>query len=281
MLDATNLSGALAGRLAGVPVVALGLRSLHPGARGWPSDSPLTKVYDALDARCVDALIVNSQAGRDSFLSAHPDFPAARIHVVRNAVVPAVLNDGGSTRHSPPVILWLGRVTPEKRPDLFVSMLEGVRDAGVLFEAWVCGDGEALGVMRSLVESAGLLDRVRFPGTVAEVGKYFASASVFVLCSDVEGLPNSILEAQVNGCPVVATAVGGVPEIVESGVTGFLVPPGDAPALQARVRELLADTALASRLAAAARDQAIRNFPQDRMLDEVLAVYRQAAAPAL
>jgi len=274
--DECNLIGALAGRLAGVPVVALGVRSLHPRDPAWSDKAHWATAYDALDPRSVDAVIVNSEAGRSALSVHEPRLSPAKVHVVRNCVVPPVGSATALRRPlSPPVILWLARVAPEKRPDVFVALLPTLRRERVSFEAWIAGDGPSMSSMKRLVEDAGLSGAVRFLGVVHEVGRLLDGASVLVLCSDVEGAPNAILEAQYSGCPVVATAVGGVTELVVAGVSGFLVPAGDVDSLAARVSEVLLDREAAMRLASAGRASVLHHFSADRMVEATLDVYRR------
>jgi len=100
-----------------------------------------------------------------------------------------------------------------------------------------------------------------------------ANADLFVLPSLIEGLPLSVLEAMAAGRPVVATAVPGTDEIVQHGVTGLLVPPADARALAAAIRQMLGDRDLAGRLARAGRDHWRSHFASDAMAQSVMTVY--------
>ena len=102
--------------------------------------------------------------------------------------------------------------------------------------------------------------------------------AVGVLCSETEGLSNAILEYMACGLPVVATNVGGNPELVVEGETGFLYAPGDVEGLAKALGRLLADPALAARLGAAARARFETRFGLRRMVDETVAVYERALA---
>ena len=278
--EETNIIGALAGRLAGVPRVVLGLRGVHPRDPGWSGEAHWSGPYDLLDARSVDGLIVNSEAGRHTFSRFEPSFPPQKIQVVYNGLVPPSRMGRPPSRRpqNPPIVLWMGRVSPEKRPDIFVAVLARLRQLDVPFEAWVAGEGRLLTSMIALAEREGLSRHMRFLGDVLHVGDLLDAASVLLLCSDVEGLPNSVLEAHSAGCPVVATAVGGVPELIANGVSGFLAPRGDVEALAARVAEVLSNPELALQFGSGGRECVLRDFSVDRMVERTLGVYSEAEA---
>ncbi|HET9651080.1 MAG TPA: glycosyltransferase family 4 protein, partial [Usitatibacter sp.] len=121
----------------------------------------------------------------------------------------------------------------------------------------------------------GVGDRVVLHGWLGadERERLLARATVFVLPSHAEGLPMSVLEAMAAGCPVIASAVGGVPDLVVDGVNGVLVPPGDAQALAAAIHRVLRDPALAARLARAARETVAQRFAPERSLAPLEALY--------
>jgi len=110
-----------------------------------------------------------------------------------------------------------------------------------------------LGGLDQMASGLGVAGAVRFAGVRRDVPRLLRACDVYVNSSRFEGMSNTILEAMAAARPVVATAVGGNPELVQDGVTGFLVPPGDAAGMAARIRELLADPALRDRMGAAGR----------------------------
>ena len=107
------------------------------------------------------------------------------------------------------------------------------------------------------------------------MAELYRSASVVLNPSRVDNMPNSVLEALASGVPVVSTRVGGVPFIVQDGITALLVPPGDADAMAAAVLRLLQDTALAQRLAEAGLRE-VQRYTWDRVAPALAAVYRSA-----
>lgn len=135
------------------------------------------------------------------------------------------------------------------------------------------GIGPAL---RSLIVAEGLEGTVRLAGFLTGAAKEqaLADADCLVLPSYSEALPMAILEAMACGLPVIAASVGSIPSVIEDGVEGFLIPPGDADALARRMLQLSADAELCRRLGAAARLRVERQFSLDAMAGKILDVYR-------
>ncbi len=120
--------------------------------------------------------------------------------------------------------------------------------------------------VRRRAEAMGLARTVRFPGSVKTPWELLQTADVFVLASEIEGLPLVVLEAMSESVPVVATDVGGMPEAVVDGETGFLVPTGDAEALTRAIARILDDPSVAMRMRKASLAHYHERFTMDRML---------------
>ena len=118
---------------------------------------------------------------------------------------------------------------------------------------------------------------VHFTGQRADVARLLGALDIFVLPSLREALPIAVMEAMAMGLPVVATRVGGIPEVVEDGMTGCLVPPGDEAALAAALGRLVADPALAARLGAAGRARVQAQFTVEQMVRRVEHLYDELA----
>lgn len=138
------------------------------------------------------------------------------------------------------------------------------------------GDGPLIAAVMQQAKDAGLEQKIHFAGSRNDVPARLAEADIFVLSSRWEGLPLSILEATAAGLPVVATNVGGVPETVIDGETGYLVKRSDAQALAAKLKALIQDPALRSRLGAQARKLYEQKFGLPRMVSETQEVYKRA-----
>ncbi len=156
-----------------------------------------------------------------------------------------------------PVVGWIGRMSPEKGPDVFVksaaeSAVEGAHWAMV-------GDGPERADAEAIVTALGLDHRVAFLGLVPDAGRLVRAFDVLVLSSRTEGTPIVALEAMAAGVPVVATAVGGVPDLLDGGA-GRLVPPDDPPALAAAVDDLIGDPKAATLQADRAKERLAQEY---------------------
>ncbi len=116
------------------------------------------------------------------------------------------------------------------------------------------------------------------PGARNDVPRYTAAMDLFVLSSSMEGLPLAVLEAMAAGLPVVATAVGGLPNLIDDGKTGFLVPWGDETMMRDRFRALQADPALARAVGERGRTLARERYSRDQMVRRYLSLYAEMSA---
>lgn len=155
-----------------------------------------------------------------------------------------------------PALLTVGRLNPQKNHAGLLAALARTHTEAVLL---VAGDGALRPALEARAAELGLRDRVRWLGVRTDVADLLAAADLFVLASDWEGNPLVVMEAMAAGRPVVATAVGCVPELVPAEA-GILVPPGDALALARALDLVLGDPARLSELGLAARRSAIARF---------------------
>ena len=175
------------------------------------------------------------------------------------------------------VVLFVGRIEREKGVFDLLEAFAAVR-ARVPGTTLVCaGEGDRESLARRAAQ-LDVQDALRLPGWIDAdaIQDLLRRAAVFVLPSYVEGQPMSLLEAMAAGTPVIATRVGGVPELVTHRQTGFLVAPGDWVALQDCLREVLLDRRVAARIAAAARASVLERHAPDRIFEMLAAVYQHA-----
>jgi glycosyltransferase involved in cell wall biosynthesis len=199
-----------------------------------------------------------------------------RIRVLRNPA-PASVPDGVA-RSREQRILYLGRLFPRKGHDDLLRGFALIADTHPGARVVFAGSGD-LEVTRALAARLGVVERVEFLGWVtgARKAEELARAAVFALPSHQEASPVSILEAMSAGTPVVATRVGGIPDLVQDGVNGLLVEPQNPTALARALSALLDDPGLGGRLAAHARET-IAPLSAPALAEEWLAAYRAALA---
>jgi glycosyltransferase involved in cell wall biosynthesis len=169
-----------------------------------------------------------------------------------------------------PMLAFAGRITRQKALDVALDALARVEGVSLL----VAGDGPDLPAVRLQVTERGLDGRVRFVGSLGrdDVLALFRAADASLLSSSWENFPHTVVEALAVGTPVIATAVGGVPELVRDGANGLLVPAGDAGALADAIRRVVAEPGLRERLAEAA-PRSVEHLEPDRLytrLEEIL-----------
>lgn len=216
-----------------------------------------------------DRVVVLSEEWRDYFAENVCD--PGKITVVHNGVkVPAQPCSPCSHQD----VLFLGRLDARKSPDVLLrASREALRrfpETKVLFG----GDGE-IEKNRRLAEELGIADRCEFCGWVTgkEREALFARAAVYCLPSKNEGLPMSVLEAMARGIPTVATAVGGVPQVIEDGVSGFLIDVDDVGGLSEELISLLDSAELRADVGRDARNQIISRFGIDRSVARIEEIY--------
>jgi len=157
--------------------------------------------------------------------------------------------------------------------DAAPALVRAFPDAHVL----IFGEGELRPALTRQIRNLGLEHRVQLVGFRADILSLLKGLDVFVMSSLTEGLGTSILDAMAASKPVVGTTAGGIPEAVEDGVTGILVPPHHAPALAGAILRLLMDEPLRRRMGQAGLERVRARFNVDRMVDETLAVYERVA----
>ena len=199
--------------------------------------------------------------------------PAQRVHFVPNAVKPPTalatpFKDGVCS----PRIVAAGRLHPKKGFDVLIAALALLRDQGQGFDCEIAGEGDERARLEGLIAQHGLEGRVRLVGWRDDVSAFLATGDVFAFPSYQEGFPLVLLEAMAVGLPVASAAIPGPVEMIEEGVDGLLVPPGDPAALAQALAGLIAGPQKAAALGLAARAKVLEDHgPQSlkRRLDAV------------
>jgi glycosyltransferase involved in cell wall biosynthesis len=173
-----------------------------------------------------------------------------------------------------PLAVLVSKLRPQKNPLALVRAAAMLHSAGELpGKVAIVGDGELAMDVRDEIAARGLGEVVRWFPFGGSTQPYVAAADLLVVPSNWESLPIAPLEAMACGVPVLATAVGGTPETIADGRTGWLVPAGDEPALATALRDLLGDRDRLTRAGAAAREHVAERFRLDTMVDRTAALY--------
>jgi glycosyltransferase involved in cell wall biosynthesis len=239
----------------------------------WAADGGRAGTYVGLErlaARWCRVILAVSAHEREAGL-AQGIGPAGRYRVVPNGV--DLARFARTPEPVPGQVIAVGRLARQKRPDIAVRAFAAIRDRVPGATLAFVGDGPERPAVESLVQELGLADAVRLLGARDDVAELLASAHCLLLASDYEGCPLSVIEAMAAGVPVVATRVGGVPEIVADGATGLLAEPRDPAGLARALAGVLTDPALARRLGDAGRERAHEQFGRELMARRIVAIY--------
>lgn len=198
------------------------------------------------------------------------------IEVIPNFVDPVVFHPGDDAEGPDPIIVHVSNFRPIKRVPQVVEVFAQIA-ARTPARLRLIGDGPDRSAVEALVERLGLGDRVELLGKQAVLGPLLRGCALFLLPSRSESFGLAALEALASGVPVIAAAVGGLPEVIRPGETGWLVPPDDLAGMASRAVALLGDPARLAQMRAAARIDAEARFAPSPLLDRVEAVYRRIA----
>lgn len=262
----------------------LGRMAQRRGARwqamfhGFTWESRLMRLYHRLDVRWLrradEVIVVARSFGREL---ARRGVDPGRIRWIANAIDEDALratDSGAELRPSlsgenPRDILAgvIGRMSPEKGPDIFIRAMAQV-PASV--RAAMIGDGPQLDACRRLATTLGVHERIVMPGFRSDLAAIYRALDMLVIPSRSEGLPTVMIEAMLMGVPLISTAVGAVPDVIEDGATALMVPPNDEAALARAIERLAGDRALRQRLAAAGREFARGRLTVGRRADEII-----------
>ncbi|MBX9622436.1 MAG: glycosyltransferase family 4 protein [Gemmataceae bacterium] len=276
-----NVLGRVAARRVGIPAVAV--------SRGWTAEDRKVRAYEWLDRRHLPLMdhVVCVSDGQAQKVRRWCRVPEARLTVIRNAArfADRTPDRDGLAKFFPcPVLNFVvaaGRLSPEKGFDVLIDAAAEVLQAEPTTGFVLFGEGTMRPDLERRVAAFGLTGRFVLPGFRADLDRLLPGAGVVCLPSFTEGLPNVALEASAAGVPVVATAVGGTPEVVADGETGLLVPPGDPAALAEMLLTLLRDPALRSRMGAAGRRRMRERFTFEAQAKAYLDLFaRVCSSPA-
>ncbi len=274
-----DIIGRVAARLAGVPVVISSIRSPDPWRKFWHT------LLDRITATNVDLFISNSEAGRKSRIE-REKFSPDKIVVIHNGIKIPVLPDSAER------LKYREKLLQSSAPRFVIAVIANFRpmkghtyiiEAAKLLVPQIpeilfvfAGGGSEEHKIRNLVYNDALLNKaVLFIGMINNPLELLFASDVYLLASHWEGCPVSLLEAMATETPVIATKVGGIPEIVTDKETGLLIPPADPQSMANAILRLYHNPELRRRLAQNARKRVEQYFSLEIMVEKIESLFTE------
>jgi L-malate glycosyltransferase len=260
-----NTLGLPGARLAGVPARIGSRREILTGDKTRLQLAGQRAAY-----RLAHAVVANSAAAAAQLV--REGVPARKVRLIPNGVDTARF---GVTVRARPIrrVVMVANLRAEKGHDVLIDAAPQILSVRPETEFVLAGDGREREALAARAQSRGVADRIRFLGPCQDVPDVLAGADLFVLPSRSEALPNAVIEAMAAGLPVVASAVGGIPELITQDATGVLVPAGDAGRLANAVIDLMEHPEHAYQMGRAAHDFVTREFGFTRLVSRVEDLY--------
>lgn len=267
--------GLVAGFLSGAKTVETVHNIYH-----WLT--PRERVFYGIYCLFADRIIAVSEYVRDFTIEFFPFMNPKKMVVVHNGIEPDQflahydVSDLRRQYEIPAgnvVVGFIGRLTEQKGVIYLLEALASLGQQCTNISAVIVGDGELMPVLKDRAHELGL-SCVRFSGFQRDIPRFLSLMDIFVLPSLYEGLPVSVIEAMMAGKPVVATRVGGTPEAVLEGVTGFIVAPKDPQQLTDRLEYLVAHPVEREQMGASGRMRALEHFSGQSMVGKTEAIYQ-------
>lgn len=274
-----NLYGRIAGKLAGVPVI---VASEHNIYRNEKEKRFLRRITNKILSIVTDKMVTVSDAIRKDILR-YDRFPPSKIMVLHNGVDTERFKPGTNYRDmrrqfaiskDDVVIGFVGRLVINKGLNYLIEAVALLKKSFNV-KLLIVGDGSLMEELKKMAKNKGLEESVIFTGMRRDITDILSSIDIFVLSSIKEGFPNSLLEAMAMGKPIVATAIGGIPEIIQHGANGLLVQSADIEGLAAAIKTIIDNPLMAQRIGRAARDFIEKNYSIDATVRKWETLYRQ------
>jgi glycosyltransferase involved in cell wall biosynthesis len=274
----TNAYAAVAGRLAGISLCLGSMRLNYEGLADH-------KFLRWIGYRGLDFLIANSARAADQVRQLR--LTRAPVRVVPNGVhIPPQVSQAERSRlkaelgfsDTPLLIGSIGRMDGNKNHAMLLQIFAALTEKWPALRLVIIGDGPLKSHLAAMAAQLGVAQKICLPGSIPRAARYLQAMDVFCLTSHTEGMPNVVMEAAAAGVPVVSTTCGGSVELIECGVTGFLVSPNDAAAMSKHVDLLLANAEQRRSMGQAGREKMCRAFSVKAMVTRMTRVYEEALA---
>jgi len=258
-----NLYGRLAALLSGVPVKII---SLHDNYR---KDLRLERrIVNKILLKATDKIVAVSESIRKDIIK-YDGIDSSKILVIPNGIDTERFNPEGnfadirkgfSIKESDIVLGFVGRVVPAKGLEYLIDALPFLKKEFKNIKLLITGEGSTMERLKKKAKENNVHDSIIFTGKRRDIPDILSCTDIFVMPSVAEGLPNALLEAMAMGKPIVATEVGGIPEVIKNRHSGFLVPPRNPEALATAIKDLISNEQLAAKMGQAARHIVLDNF---------------------
>lgn len=287
--DVLHLNSSKIGLWGGVIGRMCGVRRIIFTAHAWEFNNPARgsiarsffKVLSVIAVYLSHCTIAVSEAVRKDVAVY---VPTRKLTVIHNGIASFPLLSRSEARlrlassHFPSTELLVGTIAelhPVKGLDTALKAIARLKREGLSFRYVIVGEGEERTRLEKLCEELGIRESVIFAGFVNDAARYLHAFDAFLLPSYSEALGYVILEAGMAGVPVIASRVGGIPEIIEDTRNGFLIAPGDVTLLAARLGEMLSSRELRERLGNALKEKVLAEFSMEKMLKRTFALYER------
>ncbi|KXW55833.1 asparagine synthase (glutamine-hydrolyzing) [Ferrovum sp. PN-J185] len=284
-LDATNINGAIAALLSDIPKIVMSFRNYNPTHFDYLKEPHFLYAYQNLVKSHRVTLTGNSKAGNFDYakwIGIEPN----QISLLHNSYLPDVVNSlntyeildvkrsfGISSETK--VILGAFRLTQEKNPLLFIDVCADVLEAVPNVTVLLCGEGLMYEELQKRVRERNIQDRFHFLGRVSQIWRIISISDVLLLTSNFEGTPNIVREALMLNCPVVSTICGGIPDMIEEGITGYLVPTGDRKGIVARLKKLLESDEIRKNMIKSIKSRPLMKFGPKEMAANLIKIIEE------
>jgi glycosyltransferase involved in cell wall biosynthesis len=280
MLDFADTLGRPAARLAGCHALVTSIRARNLAKPSWQ------RWFDRKTISWADKVIFNS-GHIVSYGCENEGVRKQQVVVIPNGVKDLRTRSGALRSQYrqqlglPPETLLLGSVARFNRQKNLALLLRAAKrlPANRHWRILLVGDGPERARLLALGQELGLSDRLIWLGARDDVEGWLAAMDIFVHTANFEGMPNAVLEAMAMGLPVVASGVDGTRELIEDGISGYLLSPGDVNAFAERIRELIEDPELAHRLGEQAHHDVLEHFGMSRMIQAYDRLFRSLVQP--
>lgn len=268
------------GWMTGVPVVVETAHVRELWRKGWKASFVVDRMAGAfIDqtiavSNAIARYLIDCKGIAQNKVAVIPTAPALSTPAKQESA--ARLRKSLGIEDSDPLVVLAGRLEPQKGHRILIEAIKSVFAEFPRVQLVFLGEGSLRSELERQVRDSQLNESIRFAGFQRNVREWFAAADLSVLPSFYEGLPMTALESLAEGCPIVATAVDGTPEVVRDGETGLLVPPGDVERLSDAICRMLRDREFALRTALAGQREVLENFSVKKLIARTQDFYLNA-----